>query len=116
MEELYVDDWLGSKLAGFNAVTLAGKFNVSFIVSVAVGCPASVGICNALVEFELKQGSAQDLIDFTKTWVDKYQLWLDVRSKAERGNLLAVGKRVSPATKAKQLNLESELSAELSLA
>ena len=67
------------------------------------------------VEFELKQGTAQDLIDFTKTWVDKYQLWLDVRSKAERGNLLAVGKRVSPATKAKQLNLESELSAEQSL-
>jgi inorganic triphosphatase YgiF len=67
------------------------------------------------VEFELKQGAAQDLIDFAKTWVDKYQLWLDVRSKAERGNLLAVGKRVSPATKAKMLNLESELSAEQSL-
>jgi inorganic triphosphatase YgiF len=67
------------------------------------------------VEFELKQGAAQDLIDFAKTWVDKYQLWLDVRSKAERGNLLAVGKRVSPATKAKMLNLASELSAEQSL-
>ena len=57
------------------------------------------------VEFELKQGSAQDLILFSKTWVEKYQLWLDVRSKAERGNLLAIGKKVSPATKAKSLNL-----------
>lgn len=64
------------------------------------------------VEFELKQGSAQDLILFSKTWVEKYQLWLDVRSKAERGNLLAIGKRVSPATKAKSLNLESNASAE----
>lgn len=64
------------------------------------------------VEFELKQGSAQSLINFTKTWVDKYQLWLDVRSKAERGNLLAMGKTVSPASKAKSLSLEKNVSAE----
>jgi inorganic triphosphatase YgiF len=64
------------------------------------------------VEFELKQGSPQDLITFAHTWVKKYQLWLDVRSKAERGNLLAVTKRVSPATKAKTLKLESDISAD----
>ncbi|MCU4578346.1 CHAD domain-containing protein [Acinetobacter courvalinii] len=64
------------------------------------------------VEFELKQGSAADLIQFAKTWVDQYQLWLDVRSKAERGNLLAQGKVVSPATKAKSLNLDKDVSAE----
>ncbi|WP_151769041.1 CYTH and CHAD domain-containing protein [Acinetobacter colistiniresistens] len=67
------------------------------------------------VEFELKQGSAQSLIDFAKTWVDKYQLWLDVRSKAERGNLLAIGKRVSPATKAKSLILDTDIRAEQAL-
>ncbi|ENX36346.1 hypothetical protein F889_00508 [Acinetobacter colistiniresistens] len=67
------------------------------------------------VEFELKQGSAQSLIDFAKTWVDKYQLWLDVRSKAEQGNLLAIGKRVSPATKAKSLILDTDISAEQAL-
>lgn len=64
------------------------------------------------VEFELKQGSAADLIQFSKTWVDQYQLWLDVRSKAERGNLLAQGKVVSAATKAKSLNLDKDVSAE----
>jgi inorganic triphosphatase YgiF len=64
------------------------------------------------VEFELKKGSAQHLIEFSKTWVDKYQLWLDVRSKAERGNLLAIGKAVSPATKAKSLKLNPKSSAE----
>ncbi|MBJ8419510.1 CYTH and CHAD domain-containing protein [Acinetobacter courvalinii] len=64
------------------------------------------------VEFELKQGSAQELIQFAKTWVDQYQLWLDVRSKAERGNLLAQGKVVSAATKAKSLNLDKDVSAE----
>ncbi|ENX04667.1 CYTH and CHAD domain-containing protein [Acinetobacter courvalinii] len=67
------------------------------------------------VEFELKQGSAQELIQFAKTWVDKYQLWLDVRSKAERGNLLAQGKVVSAATKAKSLNLDKDVSAELAI-
>ena len=67
------------------------------------------------VEFELKQGSAQDLIEFAQTWVDKYQLWLDVRSKAERGNLLAMGKKASAATKAKSLNLDPSLSAEQAL-
>lgn len=64
------------------------------------------------VEFELKQGSAANLIQFAKTWVDQYQLWLDVRSKAERGNLLAQGKVVSAATKAKSLNLDKDVSAE----
>jgi len=67
------------------------------------------------VEFELKQGSAQHLIEFSKTWVDKYQLWLDVRSKAERGNLLAMGKLVSPAIKAKSLILNPKSSAEYAM-
>ena len=43
----------GTKFAGSNAVALAGKFRLSVIVSVAVGWPASVGICNALVELTL---------------------------------------------------------------
>ena len=64
------------------------------------------------VEFELKQGSAQDLILFAQTWVEKYQLWLDVRSKAERGNLLALGQHALPAVKAKSLNLQADVSAE----
>ncbi|MCH7336896.1 CYTH and CHAD domain-containing protein [Acinetobacter sp. NIPH 2699] len=64
------------------------------------------------VEFELKQGSARDLIIFSNHLVEKYQLWLDVRSKAERGNLLAMGKKVSPATKAKTLQLKPAFSAE----
>lgn len=70
----------------------------------------SATICE--VEFELKQGAAQDLILFAQTWVEKYQLWLDVRSKAERGNLLALGQHASPAVKAKSLNLQADVSAE----
>ena len=45
------------------------------------------------VEFELKQGPAESLIHFAQGWIKKYQLWLDVRSKAERGTLLALGQK-----------------------
>ena len=57
------------------------------------------------VEFELKSGSVQDLLAFSFEWVKKYQLWLDVRSKAEFGNLLADDLTVSPAKSAKDLQL-----------
>ena len=57
------------------------------------------------VEFELKQGSIQQLLAFSFEWVKKYQLWLDVRSKAEIGNLLATDQTVSPATMAKDFQL-----------
>ncbi|MCH4248341.1 MAG: CYTH and CHAD domain-containing protein [Acinetobacter populi] len=67
------------------------------------------------VEFELKSGDAGTLIDFSQSWVEQYQLWLDVRSKAERGSLLAAGKTVSPATHAKSFVLDKQLSPEIAL-
>lgn len=57
------------------------------------------------VEFELKTGSIQTLLAFSAEWVKKYQLWLDVRSKAEFGNLLLLEQKVSPATYAKEFQL-----------
>lgn len=49
------------------------------------------------IEFELISGNASDLIELTQNWVEKYSIWLDIRSKAERGNLLARSLKVSPA-------------------
>jgi len=63
------------------------------------------------VEFELKQGAVKTLIQFAQQWINRYELWLDVRSKAERGNLLALGKTVSPAVHAKSLSLDKDISA-----
>jgi triphosphatase len=60
------------------------------------------------VEFELKAGSVQSLLTFSFEWVKKYQLWLDVRSKAEIGNLLAIQQPVSPAKSAKEFNLSKK--------
>lgn len=60
------------------------------------------------VEFELKAGSVQSLLAFSFEWVKKYQLWLDVRSKAEIGNLLATTQKVSPAQSANEFILSKK--------
>ena len=67
------------------------------------------------VEFELKSGSVQSLLAFSFEWVKKYQLWLDVRSKAEFGNLLVTQQKVSPATVAKEIQFNKKDSAEQNL-
>ena len=41
------------------------------------------------IEFELLAGPPQALLDLASRWVHRHSLWLDVRSKAERGHALA---------------------------
>ncbi|OTG66571.1 inorganic triphosphatase [Acinetobacter silvestris] len=67
------------------------------------------------VEFELKTGSVQSLLAFSFEWVKKYQLWLDVRSKAEFGNLLVTHQTVSPAKLVKEIQLNKKDSADQNL-
>lgn len=67
------------------------------------------------IEFELKQGSIQDLIKFIQPWVKQYHLWLDVRSKAQRGNLLAQDLKIAPAQFASPLQLKQKDSTDLAL-
>ena len=67
------------------------------------------------VEFELKAGSVESLLVFSSEWVKKYQLWLDVRSKAEFGNLLVLDLQVSPAVQENEIILAKKESAEKSI-
>ena len=67
------------------------------------------------VEFELKSGKDSTLLAFSFEWVKKYQLWLDVRSKAEYGNLLLQDLLVSPAALEKEIILAKKESAETSI-
>lgn len=60
------------------------------------------------IEFELKQGSVQDLLKFIHPWVQRYHLWLDVRSKAQRGDLLAQDLKIPPAQFASSLQLNPQ--------
>jgi inorganic triphosphatase YgiF len=67
------------------------------------------------IEFELKQGSIQDLIKFIQPWVKQYHLWLDVRSKAQRGDLLAQDLKIAPAQFASPLQLKQKDSTDCAL-
>lgn len=79
-------------------------------VSLDIGCIRSNSTETEVheVEFELKSGSIQSLLAFSFEWVKKYHLWLDVRSKAEIGNLLAFNQTVSPAVEAKEFQLSKK--------
>lgn len=67
------------------------------------------------IEFELKQGCVDDLIKCIQPWVKQYHLWLDVRSKAERGDLLAQHLNRSPVQLATPLKLNSKDSTDSAL-
>ena len=48
------------------------------------------------IEFELKSGTFAALVALAARWAARHRLWLDVRTKAERGHLLAAGRAASP--------------------
>lgn len=57
------------------------------------------------LEIELLRGEPAALLAAARTWVQRHGLWLDTRSKAERGTLLAAGQDRAPARKAKAITL-----------
>jgi triphosphatase len=67
------------------------------------------------LELELLQGQPEALVEEARRWVTRHGLWLDVRSKAERGERLARGRLQAPATKARALALSPEASAPAAL-
>lgn len=62
------------------------------------------------LELELLAGGPADLAAEAGRWIERHGLWLDVRSKAERGERLASGQRRVPARRAGRLSLAAELS------
>ena len=58
------------------------------------------------VKFELKQGEIADLIAYIQPWIKKYHLWLDTRSKSQRGNMLHNNESMIPVQQQSALQLE----------
>ena len=67
------------------------------------------------IEFELKHGSVDGLLALAARWVKRHRLWLDVRSKAERGARLAQGIGSGPAVRAKELSISPDASGDAAL-
>lgn len=67
------------------------------------------------LEFELLRGTPRALTTLAATWVARHGLWLDVRSKAERGDRLARGVVTPPAVKAGAAALAADLPAAAAL-
>jgi len=62
-------------------------------------------------EIELLGGSPLAVIETARRWVPRYGLWLDTRSKAERGDMLARGQETAEARYAAPVTLDRKLSA-----
>lgn len=60
----------------------------------------------AEVEFELLHGGVDVLVAVARRWASRHGLWLDTRSKALRGHLLAAGSAAEPAVKSSTPLLE----------
>ena len=69
---------------------------------------ASWPLCE--LEFELVSGEPSALIELARQWMPRHGLWIDTRSKAERGELLARGTRIAPARGSQKVVLTREMS------
>lgn len=67
------------------------------------------------IEFELLQGSLEVMTAVAGRWAARHGLWLDTRSKAERGHWLADGRGAAPVAKAPVPSLHPAASLELAL-
>lgn len=70
---------------------------------------AAIEVCE--LEIELLAGSPVAVIETARRWLPRFGLWLDGRSKAERGDLLARGERVAPARTAQSVHLMPQMTA-----
>ena len=69
---------------------------------------ASAPVCE--LEIELLRGDPAALLAAAREWVARHGLWLDVRSKAERGTLLAAGTQRARERKAGAVVLDAAMS------
>lgn len=75
-----------------------GTVELAFDSGRIVGGGTWLPVCE--LEIELLRGDPAAVIDVARRWVRRYGLWLDVRSKAERGDRLARGKTTSSPKRA----------------
>jgi triphosphatase len=86
---------------------------VAFDVGELIAGARREPICE--VEFELKRGPLAGLLEIAARWVAQQGLWLDVRSKAQRGERLARGVAAGPVVQAQWPTLNRHMSDDAAL-
>ncbi|HSW08119.1 CYTH and CHAD domain-containing protein [Aquabacterium sp.] len=74
---------------------------------------ARLPVCE--LELELKRGDVAALTSLASRWAARHGLWLDVRSKSERGDLLARGEPANPPVLARTPPLHGRLAPDAAL-
>ena len=86
----------------------AGSVELAFDEGRIVAGDAHLAVCE--LEIELVSGSPLAVLATARHWVARHGVWLDTRSKAERGDMLARGAAMAPARLAVPVDLHGELS------
>jgi inorganic triphosphatase YgiF len=84
-----------------------GAVEIAFDSGHLIAGRSRLAVCE--LEFEMLQGDVAGLIGVASRWALRHRLWLDVRTKAERGDLLARGETVSPPTRASAADLDRRM-------
>ncbi len=87
-----------------------GDVELAFDDGQVIAGDATLPVCE--LEIELKSGLPLAVIDTAKDWLPRFGLWLDTRSKAERGDLLARGQTMAPARRAQAVVLHKSMTIE----
>jgi len=95
-------------------VRMAGA-SIELALDLGVICAGDAQVPLCEIEFELLSGPLAGLLALASTWADRHALWLDMRSKAERGDMLARGLRANPPTVAQAPDLSADMSTDAAL-
>ncbi|MBS0444811.1 MAG: CYTH and CHAD domain-containing protein [Proteobacteria bacterium] len=87
--------------------TRGGSVELAYDVGHILAGDDKLPVCE--LEIELKSGHAQVVLDTAARWVARYGLWLDARTKAERGDLLARGAAAAPPCAAVDVALQADM-------
>ena len=85
-----------------------GKVELAFDTGSITAGEATLAVHE--LEVELLAGSALAVIDVSRRWLRRFGLWLDTRSKSERGDMLARGETMAPPRTAADVDLTPRMS------
>lgn len=85
------------------------RVELAFDLGRIVAGESAIDVCE--LEIELLAGAPLAVIDTARRWLPRFGLWLDGRSKAERGDLLARGEAMAPARLASPARLDASMDA-----